>query len=329
MFHAVENARTANDAAIAIFAAHVSRVPITRRSEALNCPRGAISHAPAASAAETTSGRNGSRETIARALNPPVSATSAAHAAANAARKSSIVAATARAGMRLSVIIPVYNEEQTIQEVLERVAAVDLAGIEKEIVIANDGSTDGTRRVIDERHLPANLPVHVYHSPINLGKGAAVRMGLAFATGDVLLIQDADLELDPNEYSALLQPIAAGRADVVYGSRFLAPSGRVPGKTRAANRFLTVLTNLLFGGRLTDMETAYKVMRRTALEGVRLRCVGFDIEPELTARLLRAGRRIVEVPISYNPRTEDEGKKMRWVDGLDAVYTLFKCRFTR
>jgi len=209
------------------------------------------------------------------------------------------------------------------------VAAVDLAGIEKEIVIANDGSTDGTRRVIDERHLPANLPVHVYHSPINLGKGAAVRMGLAFATGDVLLIQDADLELDPNEYSALLQPIAAGRADVVYGSRFLAPSGRVPGKTRAANRFLTVLTNLLFGGRLTDMETAYKVMRRTALEGVRLRCVGFDIEPELTARLLRAGRRIVEVPISYNPRTEDEGKKMRWVDGLDAVYTLFKCRFTR
>jgi glycosyltransferase involved in cell wall biosynthesis len=231
--------------------------------------------------------------------------------------------------MRLSVIIPVYNEEQTIQEVLERVAAVDLGGIEKEIVIANDGSTDGTRRAIDERRLPPNLPVHVYHSPINLGKGAAVRMGLAFANGDVLLIQDADLELDPNEYSALLKPIVDGHADVVYGSRFLAPTGRVPAKTRAANRFLTILTNLLFGGRLTDMETAYKVMRRTSLEGVRLRCVGFDIEPELTARLLRAGRRIVEVPISYNPRTEHEGKKMRWVDGVDAVYTLLKCRFTR
>jgi len=230
--------------------------------------------------------------------------------------------------MRLSVIIPVYNEEQTIHEVLERVAAVELAGIEKEIVFANDGSTDGTRRAIDERRLRQDLPVHVYHSPINLGKGAAVRMGLAFATGDVLLVQDADLELDPAEYVQLLKPIVEGAADVVYGSRFLSPTGRVPARTRAANRFLTVLTNVLFGGRLTDMETAYKVMRREALVGLRLRCVGFDIEPELTARLLRAGRRIVEVPISYNPRRMDEGKKMRWIDGVDAVYTLLKCRFT-
>src|ERR1700730_6693399 len=204
--------------------------------------------------------------------------------------------------MRLSVIIPVYNEEQTIQEVLERVAAVDLDGIAMEIVIANDGSTDGTRRAIDERRLPPNLPVHVYHSPINMGKGAAVRLGLAFATGDVLLIQDADLELDPGEYTRLLEPILAGRADVVYGSGFLATTARVSMKTRTANRFLTMLTNVLFGGRLTDMETAYKVMRRQALEGIRLRSVGFDIEPELTARFLRAGRRLVEVPISYNPR---------------------------
>ena len=230
--------------------------------------------------------------------------------------------------MRLSVIIPVYNEEQTIHEVLERVAAVELGGIEMEIVIANDGSTDGTRRAIDERRLPPYPPVHVYHSPINLGKGAAVRMGLAFATGDVLLIQDADLELDPAEYTRLLLPITEGRADVVYGSRFLSPTGRVPMKTRTANRVLTLLTNVLFGARLTDMETAYKVMRRDALAGLRLRCVGFDIEPELTARLLRAGRRIVEVPISYNPRRIDEGKKMRWIDGVDAIYTLLKCRLT-
>jgi glycosyltransferase involved in cell wall biosynthesis len=229
--------------------------------------------------------------------------------------------------MRLSVIIPVYNEEQTIHEVLERVATVNLGSIEMEIVVANDGSTDGTRRAIDERHLPRDLPVHVYHSPINLGKGAAVRLVLGFATVDVLLIQDEDLELDPSEYVRLLAPILEGRADVVYGSRFLNPTSRVAFRSRAANRFLTMLTNVLFGGRLTDMETAYKVMRREALQGIRLRTVGFDIEPELTARLLRAGRRIVEVPISYNPRTADEGKKMRFVDGVDAIYALFKCRF--
>jgi len=282
----------------------------------------------AARIALAISGLRGSRAVRPPAANPPESAITKAHPSARAAAKSSIVAATPRARMRLSVIIPVYNEEQTIQEVLERVAAVDLGAIEKEIVIANDGSTDSTGRVIDERRLPPDLPVHVYHSPINLGKGAAVRLGLAFATGDVLLIQDADLELDPNEYSLLLQPLLDGRADVVYGSRFLTPTSRVPVKARAANRFLTILTNVLFGGRLTDMETAYKVMRRSALEGVRLRCVGFDIEPELTARMLRAGRRIVEVPISYNPRTLNEGKKMRWVDGVDAVYALCKCRFT-
>ncbi len=231
--------------------------------------------------------------------------------------------------MRLSVIIPVYNEEQTIDAVIDRVAAVRLEGIEKEIVIANDGSTDGTRRLIDQRRWPASLPVHVYHSPINLGKGAAVRLGFAFATGDVLIVQDADLELDPAEYSRLLVPLVEGRADVVYGSRFLSPTGKVPGRTRAANRFLTALTNLLFGGRLTDMETAYKALRRDALDGIRLRAVGFDIEPELTAKLLLARRRIVEVPISYNPRRVDEGKKMRWIDGVDAIYMLVKCRFSR
>jgi len=231
--------------------------------------------------------------------------------------------------MRLSVIIPVYNEEQTIDEVIARVSAVELPGVEKEFVIANDGSTDGTRTIIDAHRWPSGVPVHVYHSPINLGKGAAVRIGLAFATGDVLLVQDADLELDPSEYGSLLEPLTSNRADVVYGSRFLGANRRIPGRTRAANRFLTTLTNILYGARLTDMETAYKVMKREALAGIRLRTVGFDIEPELTAKLLLAGRRIVEVPISYKPRTTDEGKKMRWIDGVDAIYTLLKCRFYR
>ena len=230
--------------------------------------------------------------------------------------------------MRLSVIIPVYNEEQTIDEVIARVSAVELPGVEKEFVIANDGSTDSTRGIIDQRQWPSGASVHVYHSPINLGKGAAVRIGLAFATGDVLLVQDADLELDPSEYGRLLEPLISDTADVVYGSRFLGENRGIPGRTRAANRFLTALTNVLFGSRLTDMETAYKVMKRDALVGIRLRTVGFDIEPELTAKLLLAGRRIVEVPIWYTPRTTEQGKKMRWIDGVDAVYTLLKCRFS-
>jgi glycosyltransferase involved in cell wall biosynthesis len=228
--------------------------------------------------------------------------------------------------VKLSIIIPVYNEEQTIAEVIERVWAVDLGNLEREVIIANDGSSDGTRGAIDSSRWISDPRVKSYDSPINLGKGAAVRLGLAFATGDILLVQDADLELDPNEYGRLLAPILEGRADVVYGSRFLEPSTPVALRRRLANRFLTLLTNVMFGARLTDMETAYKVFKREVVERVRLRCVGFDFEPEITAKVLRAGLRIVEVPIGYNPRREDEGKKIRWIDGVDAIYTLFKCR---
>jgi glycosyltransferase involved in cell wall biosynthesis len=231
--------------------------------------------------------------------------------------------------VKLSIIIPVYNEVRTISEVVDRVRSVDIGAIEKEIIIANDGSSDGTRDAIDASHWSGDPRIRTYDNPINVGKGAAVRIGLKYATGDIILIQDADLELDPEEYGGLLEPLLAGRSDVVYGSRFLKPTTRISFRARVGNRLLTWLTNLLFRAHLTDMETAYKVFRRQSLEGIRLRCVGFDFEPELTAKFLRAGRRIVEVPVRYNPRRIDEGKKIRWTDGIDAVYALVKCRLAR
>jgi glycosyltransferase involved in cell wall biosynthesis len=230
--------------------------------------------------------------------------------------------------VKLSIIIPVYNEEQTIGEIVERVRAVELPGVEKEIIIANDGSSDGTREAMARSGWSGDPRIAIHELQINVGKGAAVRLGLRYASGDIILIQDADLELDPQEYGALIAPILAGHTDVVYGSRFLRPTARLSLRTRFGNRLLTWMTNVLFGARLTDMETAYKVFRRHVLDGIRLRCVGFDFEPELTAKLLRAGRRIIEVPISYHPRRVDEGKKIRWTDGFDAMYVLFKVRFS-
>jgi glycosyltransferase involved in cell wall biosynthesis len=230
--------------------------------------------------------------------------------------------------MKLSIIIPVYNEEQTISEVVERVRAVQLPDVEKEIIIANDGSSDGTREAMARSAWASDPRITIHELQINVGKGAAVRLGLRYATGDVILIQDADLELNPDEYGSLIAPILAGQTDVVYGSRFLKPTSRFSIRTRLGNKMLTWLTNILFGARLTDMETAYKVFRRHVLDGIRLRCVGFDFEPELTAKLLCGGRRILEVPISYHPRRVDEGKKIRWTDGFDAMYVLFKVRFS-
>jgi glycosyltransferase involved in cell wall biosynthesis len=229
---------------------------------------------------------------------------------------------------KLSIIIPVYNEQSTIKEVIDQVVKVDLNPIQKEIIIYDDGSTDASLEIIKHEQLAHSDIVKVYASTTNLGKGAAIRFGFRHATGDVIIIQDADLELNPREYADLIRPILNGQTNVVYGSRFKDKNKSVPLKTRLANRILTSLTNLLYGSHLTDMETAYKVFRADVIKTLQLRCAGFDIEPEITARLLRAGHSIYEVPVAYDPRTSQEGKKISWRDGIEAIYTLAKCRFT-
>ena len=224
----------------------------------------------------------------------------------------------------LSVIIPAYNEESTIAEVIERVAALALP-LEKEIIVIDDGSSDRTCEILDlqQAHL-----AHLYKTPFNSGKGAAIRIGLTLVKGDIILLQDADLELDPQEYQKLLLPILEGRADVVYGSRFL-KDNRIPFFRRFANFGLTWLTNLLFNARLTDMETAYKVFTAEVADKLQLRANRFEIEPEITARICQAGFRISEVPVSYCPRTKAEGKKINWRDGIRAVWMLLKCRLDK
>jgi dolichol-phosphate mannosyltransferase len=229
---------------------------------------------------------------------------------------------------KLTVVIPVYNEQSTIREVVARVCEVDLFGLEREVVICDDGSTDRTPLTLQEISAAHSQIVRVHTSPTNLGKGAAVRLGMSIATGDLIIIQDADLELDPGEYSEILQPILQGKAEVVYGSRFLQKSNRIPLRTRIGNRLLTWLTNVLFAARLTDMETAYKAFRREVVQDLRLRCVRFDFEPEITAKLLRRGYNILEVPISYRPRTVAQGKTISWLDGVEAVFALLRCRLS-
>ena len=223
--------------------------------------------------------------------------------------------------MKLSVLIPAYNERDTIADLLRRVAAVALPGATMEIIVVDDGSSDGTGRRLASLDIPG---LRVITHAANQGKGGAVRTALAAATGDAVIFQDADLEYDPSDYPRLLAPIQSGRARVVYGVRDLGGQALV---RRLGNRFLTQATNLLYGARLADMETCYKMIAMPVARRLDLQARRFDMEPEITAKLLNAGCRIVEVPIAYRPRTER--KLSPWRDGWPALWTLIKHRFAR
>lgn len=225
--------------------------------------------------------------------------------------------------MKLSVIIPVYNEVESIETILKRVHDTKLV---YEIVVVDDGSKDGTRDIL--KNLDGKNGVRVILHEKNQGKGAAVRTGMFSATGEVLLIQDADLEYDPRDYSELLKPIEEGLADVVYGSRFLGKAHRVTMFWHmVANKSLTFLTNILYDTILTDMETGYKVFRKDVIQGMVIRANSFNFEPEFTAKILKRKYRIFEVPITFNPRDYTQGKKIKLHDAFEAVWALIKYRF--
>lgn len=223
--------------------------------------------------------------------------------------------------MKVSIIIPVYNEEATIGEILSRIAAVEM---DKEIIIVDDASTDGTREILEG--LPPGRATVIRH-PRNLGKGAAIRTGLKEVTGEVVIIQDADLEYDPQDYQRLIRPILEGEARVVYGSRFADKNPDMLFWYRLGNRLLTLVVNILYGTNLSDVHTCYKVFETEVIKGMDLRANRFDFCPEVTAKLLKRGYHILEIPISYRSRTSEEGKKLTWWDGIIAFYSHLKYRF--
>ena len=224
---------------------------------------------------------------------------------------------------RLSVIVPVFDERSTVAEIVRRMRVVDIP-LDLEIIVVDDGSGDGTREVL--RQL-ADSTVRVLNHPTNRGKGAAVRTGLEHVSGDLVLVQDADLEYDPEDWPKLLAPVLRGKAKVVYGSRFTGERRNMLFLHWIGNRFLSLVTNVLYNTTLSDMETCYKLFDSHVLDGMTLRADRFEFEPEITAKVLKRGIRIYEVPISYAGREFHEGKKITWRDGIVALWTLVKYRF--
>jgi dolichol-phosphate mannosyltransferase len=223
--------------------------------------------------------------------------------------------------MILSVVIPCYNEEKTIEQIVKNLEQLDLGRIEKQLIIVDDGSGEQTislLKKIEQRHL-------VVYLKENKGKGFALRKGFKHVSGDIVIIQDADLEYDVNDYTSLIKPIVEGRADVVYGSRFL--TNNKENEFSKGVKLLTKITNLLYGTKLTDEATCYKVFRSDILKDLDLRCERFEFCPEVTAKISKKNIQIKEIPINYNPRTRDEGKKIKFKDGIEALWTLVKYRF--
>tara|TARA_Y100000310_G_scaffold342995_1_gene448654 strand:- start:19881 stop:20576 length:696 start_codon:yes stop_codon:yes gene_type:complete len=230
--------------------------------------------------------------------------------------------------MKLSIIIPVYNEEKSVIQVINKVKNVKLNKVEKEIVVVDDFSTDATKESLEKLK---DSSIKVFFHQKNQGKGAAIRTALKHATGDVILIQDADLEYNPEEYERLLRPIMENRTKVVYGSRLNAIKKNLKKMYKLhylGNFFLTIMTNILYGAKITDMETGYKVFRKEVITNMNLKAKRFDFEPEITAKILKKGYRIIEVPIDFMGRKFNEGKKITWRDGIKASYYLIKYRFT-